>query len=151
MTGSLLNAEIDKILNSERLGRIGCYADGKTYIVPTTFAYDGKYIYGHSKEGLKIKMMRKNPKVCFEVDVMDDLANWKSVIIQGVYQELIGTAGEEAMRLFMEKLELNTAGDKSVSSHGMLQFHHDEQSIVKTVVYRILVLEKTGRYEKTLH
>ena len=151
MTGSLVNAEIDQILHHERLGRIGCYSDGKVYVVPTTFAYDGKYIYGHSREGQKIEMMRKNPKVCFEIDVMEDMKNWKSVIVQGVYQELMGAAGEEAMLLFMKKLELNTAGDKSLSSHGMVQFHHDEQSVVKTVVYRILVTEKTGRYEKSLY
>ncbi len=151
MTGSLVNAEIDQILNHERLGRIGCYADGKVYVVPTTFAYDGKYIYGHSREGLKIEMMRKNPNICFEVDAMEDMANWRSVIVQGVYQELMGPSGEEALEFFMKKLEMNTAGDKSISSHGMVQFHHDEQSIVKTVVYRILVLEKSGRYEKTLY
>ena len=151
MTGSLVNAEIDQILNTERLGRIGCYANGKVYVVPTTYAYDGKYIYGHSREGLKIEMMRKNPNICFEVDAMDDMANWKSVIIQGVYQELMGAAGKEAMDLFMQKLELNTANDKNVSSHGMVQFHHDEQSLIKTIIYRILVTEKTGRFEKTLY
>lgn len=151
MTGSLVNAEIDQILNNERLGRIGCYADGKVYVVPTTFAYDGTYIYGHSREGQKIDMMRKNPNICFQIDAMEDMANWKSVIIHGVYQELMGNAGEEALKLFMERLELNTAGDNSISSHGMVQFHHDEQSVVKTVVYRILVTEKTGRYEKTLY
>ena len=151
MTGSLVNSEIDQILQNERIGRIGCYADGKVYVVPTTFAYDGKYIYGHSRDGLKIEMMRKNPNVCFEIDSMEDMANWKSVIIQGVYQELMGASGEEALKFFMEKLELNTAGDNSMSSQGMVQFHHDEQSVVKTVVYRILVMEKTGRYEKTLY
>ena len=151
MTGSLVNAEIDQILQTERLGRIGCYANGKVYVVPTTYAYDGKYIYGHSREGLKIDMMRKNPNICFEVDAMDDMANWKSVIIQGVYQELMGAAGKEAMELFMKKLEINTANDKKVSSHGMVQFHHDEQSLVKTIVYIILVIEKTGRFEKTLY
>ena len=82
---------------------------------------------------------------------MEDMANWKSVIIQGVYQELMGAAGEEALALFMKKLEVNTASEKMISSHGMVQFHHDEQSIIKTVVYRILVLEKSGRYEKTLY
>ncbi len=151
MTGSLVTAEIDEILRTERLGRIGCYSNGKVYVVPTTFAYDGKYIYGHSREGQKIEMMRKNPKICFEVDSMEDMANWQSVIVQGVYQELMGSAGEEALKLFMEKLESNTADDRNISSHGMVQFHHDEQSVIKTVVYRIMVLEKTGRYEKTIY
>ena len=103
MTGSLVNAEIDQILHHERLGRIGCYAKGKVYVVPTTFAYDGKYIYGHSREGQKIEMMRKNPNICFQIDSMEDMANWKSVIVQGVYQELMGAAGEEALKIVYEK------------------------------------------------
>lgn len=150
MTGILGHAEIDQLLHTERIGRIGCFSDDKVYVVPTTFAYDGTYIYGHSRPGQKIEMMRKNPNVCFQIDAMQDMTNWKSVIVQGVYQELLGAAGEEAMELFLERLALNTAGEQAVSSQGMVHFHHNEQSVLKTVVYRILVLEKTGRYERHL-
>jgi nitroimidazol reductase NimA-like FMN-containing flavoprotein (pyridoxamine 5'-phosphate oxidase superfamily) len=69
------------------VGRLGCSTDGKMYIVPVTFVYDGTYIYAHSKEGLKIKMMRNNPSVCFEVDIIDNLTNWRSVILWGEYEE----------------------------------------------------------------
>ena len=33
-------------------------------------------------------MMRANPFVCFEVEDIDDLANWHSVIAWGVFEEL---------------------------------------------------------------
>lgn len=52
------------------------------------FAYDGTHIYAHSKAGIKITMMRKNPFVCFPVDIIENMANWRSVIIQGEYEEL---------------------------------------------------------------
>ena len=81
MLGALYKPQIDHVLHSQVVGRIGCYADGKLYVVPITYAYDGKYIYAHSKDGMKIKMMRKNPHVCFEVDVMENMANWRSVIV----------------------------------------------------------------------
>ena len=32
--------------------------------------------------------MRANPFVCFEVEDIDDLANWHSVIAWGVFEEL---------------------------------------------------------------
>ena len=85
MLGELTSHEIDQLLKSQPIGRLGCYAKGKVYITPITYLYDGTYLYGHSREGLKIQMMRQNPKVCFEVDTMENLANWKSVIIQGEY------------------------------------------------------------------
>lgn len=39
-------------------------------------------------EGQKLHMMRANPFVCFEVEDIDDLANWHSVIAWGVFEEL---------------------------------------------------------------
>ena len=90
MLGNLTSHEIEQLLQSQILGRIGCHAEGKTFVVPIAFAYDGKYLYGHSKEGMKVDMMRRNPKVCFEVDKMENMANWQSVIVQGEYEELFG-------------------------------------------------------------
>ncbi len=37
---------------------------------------------------MKLALMRKNPSVCFEVDDMQNMANWKSVIVQGKFEEL---------------------------------------------------------------
>ena len=88
MLGKLNRSQIDNLLRSEVTGRIGCHSRNKTYIVPLTFAYDGEYIYCHTIEGLKTRMMRENPHVCFEVDRVDNMANWQSAIIWGTYEEL---------------------------------------------------------------
>ena len=86
--GKLDDKQIEDLLQHEIIGRIGCHADGITYVVPISFAYDGKYVYGHTHEGMKINIMRKNPKVCFQVDRLTDMANWKSVIAMGEFEEL---------------------------------------------------------------
>ncbi|MEO8347703.1 MAG: hypothetical protein ABI610_02235 [Acidobacteriota bacterium] len=39
MLGELTPVVIEKLLASEFTGRIGCHADGKTYVVPITYAY----------------------------------------------------------------------------------------------------------------
>lgn len=49
MLGMLNDAQIENVLQSLVIGRIGCHANGRTYVVPVTYAYDGKYIYGHTK------------------------------------------------------------------------------------------------------
>lgn len=54
-----------------------------TYVVPVNYVYDGKFIIAHSVAGMKIQMMRKNRDVCFEVDEMKSITNWKSVIAWG--------------------------------------------------------------------
>ncbi len=58
-------------------------------------AMTAEYVYGHTMEGMKINMMRKNPRVCFEVDVMQNMANWKSVIAWGEFEELSSEPGRK--------------------------------------------------------
>jgi nitroimidazol reductase NimA-like FMN-containing flavoprotein (pyridoxamine 5'-phosphate oxidase superfamily) len=88
------------------VGRIGCYFGGKTYVVPITYVFDNGYIYAHSKEGLKIKMMRKNTKVCFQVDQIDSMTNWRSVILWGNFEELKSSAQQEkAVKIFVNGIE----------------------------------------------
>jgi nitroimidazol reductase NimA-like FMN-containing flavoprotein (pyridoxamine 5'-phosphate oxidase superfamily) len=75
MLGTLTDAQIDRLLHTESVGRIGCHAGGRPYVVPVTYVYDGSAIYGHTGDGMKVRMMRENPAVCFEVDRMESLAN----------------------------------------------------------------------------
>ena len=59
MLGNLTNEQIESVLRNAVIGRIGCCADKRVFVVPITYAYAGGYIYGHSAEGMKILMMRK--------------------------------------------------------------------------------------------
>ncbi len=90
MWGDLDKNQIDGFLKSELIGRLGCFDGNKMYVVPITYAYNNGYIYGHTKDGLKIHMMRNNPNVCFEIDWMRDMSSWKSVILYGTFEELKG-------------------------------------------------------------
>ena len=89
MVGILNNTQIAKVIIENNIGRLGCHADGITYVVPISYAYDGGFIYARTFEGMKISMMRKNPEVCFQIDEMENMANWKSVIAWGKFKELI--------------------------------------------------------------
>jgi nitroimidazol reductase NimA-like FMN-containing flavoprotein (pyridoxamine 5'-phosphate oxidase superfamily) len=91
MIGELSKKEIDQLLKRQFVGRIGCHTDGLTYVVPVSYTYDGTFIYVHTFSGMKVDMMRKNPKVCFQVDDTKHLANWQSVISWGEFEELTKT------------------------------------------------------------
>ena len=110
MLGELSAARIERLLRSEVVGRIGCHAGGRTYVVPVTYAYQAGSVYGHTAEGLKVRMMRSNPDVCFEVDRIENLANWESVIARGRFEELRGEEAVRAMDLLIERLRPLTAG-----------------------------------------
>ena len=135
--------EIERILTDQFVGRLGCHADGRTYVVPIAYAYRDNCIYGHSAEGVKIRMMRANPNVCFEVDRIEGLSQWRSVITWGHYEELHGQSAREALRILLLRfLTTKThALDHPLppARPGVL----DEEGIV----YRIRLTEKTGRVE----
>ncbi len=95
--------EIDDFLRRQRIGRVGCHADGRTYVVPLIYVWDGECVYVQSVEGRKIEMMRANPEVCFEVDEYEDDGSWRSVILEGTYEELEGSRAEEALALLVQR------------------------------------------------
>ena len=96
MLGKLNETQINNVLISQAVGRIACTNGKKPYIVPVTYVYDGKDIIGQTKEGMKLDIMRKNPNVCFQVDIMSDMANWQSVVVFGTFHELAGKEAQKA-------------------------------------------------------
>ena len=93
--------------------------------------------------------MRKNPKVCFQVDEMKNMANWKSVVVQGVFEEL--TTKEEkklAMQMLLNRyLPVVSSVTTHIGKHW--PFHPDDAEDINGVIFRIFIVEKTGRFEST--
>lgn len=148
MLGTLDAEQIEGVLRNEAIGRIGCHADGRTYVVPVTYAYDGECVYAHSAAGLKITMMRANPQVCFEVEQVDDLANWRSVIAWGVFEELVGADAQRGMATLLEHLMPRMVSQTAQPSHGLGSHANDTSGRGAPVLYRIRLGERTGRFER---
>jgi nitroimidazol reductase NimA-like FMN-containing flavoprotein (pyridoxamine 5'-phosphate oxidase superfamily) len=102
-------AEIDEFLRGQRIARLGCHADGETYVVPLIYAYNDGAVVAVTTEGRKTAMLRENPRVCVEVDSYDadGRGSWRSVIAQGTYEELAGEAIEPALGLLRERFTRN--------------------------------------------
>lgn len=148
MLGELTITQIEHLLFSNRIGRIGCHADDITYVVPITYAYDGTYIYGHTKEGMKIDMMRKNPKVCLEVDEMENMSNWRSVIAWGEFEELKKPEDrKKSMNILWDHIMPYMTGETTVND-SMRDAHGKFIEAMQGVMYRVKLSKKTGRYEK---
>jgi len=148
MIGTMTKGQIDHVLHSQLTGRIGCHAFKKTYVVPVSYVYDGIAIYAHSADGLKVRMMRKNPAVCFQVDSIDNLANWRSVLVWGAYEEIKNT--EEQMRvlnLLHDRFGPLVSGE-SVRPKSPAEILEKVEKGKRPVIYRIRIDEMTGRFEK---
>ncbi|WP_421912201.1 pyridoxamine 5'-phosphate oxidase family protein [Mesorhizobium sp.] len=76
------------LLKSERLGRLACVRDSRPYVVPIHFAFGDNFIFSFSLPGKKVEWMRGNPHVCLQVDDVGNADGWKSVVVEGVFEEL---------------------------------------------------------------
>ncbi len=131
----LADDDIEELLRTAIVGRIACCdhgqnSDGRPYLVPLAYGYDGEAVYAHSGPGRKLDFMRAQPLVTFEVDEATAPDRWRSVIAEGMFEEIT----EENAR------------------HAALRIIYPEPSPLPelgafTVVYRIRLTGRSGRYE----
>ena len=149
MLGTLSSAEIEDLLRTEVVARLGCHAEGRTYVVPVTYAYDGNAVLVQSADGLKVRMMRQNPLVCVEVDHVDNLANWRSVIAWGRFEVLFGSDATAALVRLRERLQPLMVSETGPSTETLTEGETRVRSgNGHASVYRIHLFEKTGRFER---
>ena len=150
MIGTLTIQQMEDVLHRNLVGRLGCNDGVKTYVVPVSYVYDGTHIIAHSPEGKKVAMMRKNPDVCFEVDEMEDLDNWRSVIAWGRYEELTDEeARYEAMKKLVNRMmKLKATGSAKPPHLSPHRAHPRQPGDIKAVIWRIALTKKSGRFEE---
>jgi nitroimidazol reductase NimA-like FMN-containing flavoprotein (pyridoxamine 5'-phosphate oxidase superfamily) len=128
-------SEIDEFVLSQKVGRVGCHVGGETYVVPVIFGWDGNCIYVYTTEGKKVDMMRENQRVCFEIDEYLASGGWRSVIAQGMFEELEGDDAGRALQIIAERVSSNRdSGNSRPRGEGRTP-----------VAFRIRTSEVTGR------
>lgn len=68
-------AEIDDIIRRAEVCHIGFADGGEPYIVPVNFGYrDGQIFFHCARTGRKLEIIRRNNRVCFEIDIDHEMA-----------------------------------------------------------------------------
>jgi hypothetical protein len=141
--------EMLRTLEQGKVGHLGCFSKNEVYVVPITYVFENPYIFSHSRDGKKIALMRKNPRVCVEVEEVHNVFEWKSVIAWGKFEELQDEFASRAMRLLIKKI-VGSNKDLKMSPLAI-----DFAAMLESaVIYSIHVEKITGRFEgnfKALH
>ena len=135
----LTKEEMNRMLTEERVGRIGLNDDPQPYVVPTDFAFEGGTIYVHTPDrGLKARLARLNPNVCFEVDRYNEtVTDFRSIIIRGRMTEVSDPAErKKAMQLLGRK----ALGLDYASFHGS----QNNQGMPPITIFKIEIRDMTG-------
>jgi nitroimidazol reductase NimA-like FMN-containing flavoprotein (pyridoxamine 5'-phosphate oxidase superfamily) len=150
MIHNLDEKQINEFLKSQLVGHLGCHADGVTYVVPISYAYEEGCIYAHTYDGMKVNIMRKNPSVCFTVDDTSDTANWKSVIGWGEFEEINDASERKKGLHILNSRILPIVSSETTHLGSAWPFSDSETETIEGIIFRICLTRKTGRYEKNV-
>ena len=147
MYGKLTASQIEALLHAEVTAHLGCMDGTRPYVVPISYYYDGRYLYGYTQDGMKLGMMRTHPLVCVQVEQIEKITNWRSVVAWGTFEELTGAEADEARQAFTRRFTPLLGGAPVQRAHGMEGWGKHAADWHDAVVYRIRLTTKTGRYE----
>jgi nitroimidazol reductase NimA-like FMN-containing flavoprotein (pyridoxamine 5'-phosphate oxidase superfamily) len=114
-------SEVEDVLREAAVGRLATCADGKPYVVPLSYVYEGGKIFFHGAgQGKKMRDLAKNSRVCFEVDISELMPadapcdynfRYRSVIAEGAARVIQNPEEKlKALRLLIEKYAPGKAG-----------------------------------------
>ena len=148
MLGQLNEKQAEELLRQQVIGRLACHYRGETYIVPLNYVYKDGLIYVHSGPGKKIDMMRKNPKVCFEVEEIENIFQWRCAIAWGTFEEITDEdEKQQARQLLTHRFMPLVSNPQHHASHGIAANEFDIDTRINPIVYKIRIKKVTGRFE----
>jgi uncharacterized protein len=76
-------AESEALLAAHHVGRLAFTFRDRVDVQPIHYVYRDGWIYGRTTHGTKLRTLAHHPWVAFEVDEVDALFSWRSVVVHG--------------------------------------------------------------------
>lgn len=76
--------ECDALLARNHVGRVAFSFHDRVDLEPVHYVYADGWLYGRTAPGAKVAILRHHPWVAFEVDEVQGLFDWRSVVVHGV-------------------------------------------------------------------
>jgi len=136
--------DIDDIIRRCRVCHLAMCDDGQPYIIPLNFGYDGRFLYFHTApEGRKIDIIKRNNRVGFEFDILNDIVTAEQACKWGAkYESVMGSGTAEIVDDLEAKKE---ALEWIMRQYGNGTWDFKEEILKKTLVLRVRILEISGK------
>ena len=137
-------AVIDDIIRRAQVCHLALVDGEAPYVVPLSFGYDGQALYFHSAtQGRKLDLLRRNPRVAFEFDIMESLLPAEEACHWGVrYQSVMGTGKAVVVEDAAGK-RLALAAVMAQYSKGTYTF--PDAALARTAAIRVEIASLTGK------
>ncbi|HEX6927575.1 MAG TPA: pyridoxamine 5'-phosphate oxidase family protein [Longimicrobiaceae bacterium] len=131
--------ECEAILTRNHVGRIAYARGNQIDIEPVHYVYRDGWIYGRTSVGRKIEMTGYSWwPVAFEVDEVEGLFQWRSVVVHGGFYTIPATGVDWEVQEWQRSVELlRTLIPETFTEEDPVAF--------RDIVFRIAVQEISGR------
>lgn len=129
--------DINALLARNLVGRLAFGSGDRIEVQPIGFVFHDGWIYGRTSPGMKLQSLTEvGDQVAFEVDEIESMLHWRSVIIRGDFEIMAPDTAGETEWDHTVKLLRRVIPDT---------FTHNDPVADRSVVFRIRVQEATGR------
>lgn len=87
-------AEADELLARNWIARIAYSWHDHVDVEPIHYVYDAPWLFGRTGVGAKLLALAHNQWCAVEVDEIDDLFDWRCVVVKGPFSAFNSTLGE---------------------------------------------------------
>ncbi len=84
----LTREESHALLSRNHVGRIAFTLHDRVDIEPIHYVADGNWIFGRTHSGTKLATLLHHPWCAFEIDEVESLFEWSSVVVKGAFRLL---------------------------------------------------------------
>lgn len=136
---------LDEIVHKALICRLAMCDGDQPYVIPLNFGYDGNSLYIHcAREGKKLDILKKNNRVCFEVDADHELVKGESACDWGFKAKSVIALG---------KAVLIEDGEEKRRALGIIMEHYGarppysyrEKGFQKALIIKVDVENMTGK------
>ena len=137
-------AEIQEILEKGFVCRLGLYDGQYPYVVPLNYGYRNGSMYFHcAREGKKTDILKKNGRVCIEVDIDFRVVRGETPCRwTAKYRSVIGFG---RARIIDDEREKKAGLDVIMAHYGGQGGEYDEKSLQRTCVIEVVIENMTGK------
>jgi nitroimidazol reductase NimA-like FMN-containing flavoprotein (pyridoxamine 5'-phosphate oxidase superfamily) len=130
--------EVEETINRNRVGRIAFSFRDRVDIQPIHYIYERGWLYGRTSEGEKLHTLSHNQWVAFEIDEVNDLFDWRSVVVHGSFWLIHPQGSPRAEELWAKAAKLVAQiVPGALTENDPVSFRH--------TLFRIAVSDAQGR------
>ena len=136
---------LDEVLHKAPICHLAMSDNDQPYVIPLNFGYEDNALYFHcAREGKKLDILRKNNRVCFEVDVDHELVKGESGCEWGMKGRSVIGIGKAF--LINDTVGKQRALDVILRHYGAPgPFSYKEKGFEKVLIIKVEIESMTGK------